>query len=69
MTNTSSGLPSLPRIRSQPILEQIFTHRSLFRRPKRVFEDSPSEANLDNEQWVTCYHDRDCESRLKILED
>lgn len=51
-TNTSSGLPPLPKIRSQPILEQIFTHRSLFRRPKRVFEDSPSEANLDNEQLI-----------------
>jgi len=51
-TNTPSGLPPLPKIRSQPILEQIFTHRSLFRRPKRVFEDSPSEANLDNEQLI-----------------
>ncbi|KAF8492173.1 ribonuclease III domain-containing protein [Russula emetica] len=51
-TNTPSGLPSLPKISSQLILEQIFTHRSLFRRPKRVFEDSPSEANLDNEQLI-----------------
>lgn len=48
--NTPSALPSLPRISSQLILEQIFTHRSLYRRPKRVFEDSPSDATLDNEQ-------------------
>jgi hypothetical protein len=43
-------LPIPPKIRSQLILEQIFMHRSLFRRPKRDFEDSASEANLDNEQ-------------------
>jgi len=51
-TYTPSGLPPLPRITTQPILEQIFTHRSLFRRPKRVFEDSPSDANLDNEKLI-----------------
>ncbi|KAF8469289.1 ribonuclease III domain-containing protein [Russula ochroleuca] len=50
--NTPSGLPSLPMISSELIQEQIFTHRSLFRRPKRAFEDSPSNANLDNELLI-----------------
>jgi len=50
--NTPPVLPPLPKIGSQHILEQIFTHRSLFRRPKRVFEDQPSDANLDNEQLI-----------------
>ena len=48
--NAPSGLPSLPVIKSQRILDQIFTHRSLVRRPKRGFEDSPNDANRDNEQ-------------------
>ena len=48
--NTPSELPSLPVIKSQRILDQIFTHRSLVRRPKRPFEGSPSDANRDNEQ-------------------
>ena len=48
--NAPSGLPSLPAIKSQRILDQIFTHRSLVRRPKRAFEDSPNDANRDNEQ-------------------
>jgi len=50
--NTPSGLPSLPNISSQRILEQIFTHRSLFRRPKRAFEDPPDNPNFDNEQLI-----------------
>ena len=48
--NAPSGLPSLPVIKSQQVLDQIFTHRSLVRRPKRAFEDSPNDANRDNEQ-------------------
>ena len=45
-----SGLPPLPAIKSQRILEQIFTHHSLVRRPKHAFEDSPNHANRNNEQ-------------------
>ena len=48
--NAPSELPTLPAIKSQRILDQIFTHRSLVRRPKRAFEDSPNDANRDNEQ-------------------
>ena len=48
--NAPSGLPRLPEIKSQRILDQIFTHRSLVRRPKRAFENSPNDANHDNEQ-------------------
>jgi len=51
-TNAPSGLPLLPAINSQQILNQIFTHRSLVRRSKRAFEDTPNDANRDNEQLV-----------------
>jgi len=50
--NAPSGLPLLPTIKSQRILEQVFTHRSLVRRPKRAFEDPPSDPSRDNEQLV-----------------
>lgn len=65
--NTPPVLPSLPKISSQQILEQVFTHRSLFRRPKRAFEDSPDNLNLDNEQCATCSFSR--KNQLKISED
>ncbi|KAH9980756.1 ribonuclease III domain-containing protein [Russula compacta] len=51
-TNAPSGLPLLPTISSQQILEQVFTHRSLFRRPRRAFEDPPNNLSRDNEQLI-----------------
>jgi ribonuclease-3 len=48
----SSALPPLPRIGDSRLLTQIFTHRSLARRPKRSFEDSPDDPSPDNEQLV-----------------
>jgi len=50
--NSPSGPPLLPEINSQVILDQIFTHRSLLRRPKRAFEDPPNDSKRDNEQLV-----------------
>ncbi|KAI0246932.1 ribonuclease III domain-containing protein [Lactifluus subvellereus] len=50
--NARSGLPSLPTIKSRRILEQIFTHRSLSRRPRRAFEDSPNDPSPDNELLI-----------------
>ncbi|KAH8994250.1 hypothetical protein EDB92DRAFT_1944133 [Lactarius akahatsu] len=51
----SGGLPPLPHIRDRRLQTQIFTHRSLARRPKRSFEDSPDDPSPDNEQWVYYY--------------
>ncbi|KAI9431500.1 ribonuclease III domain-containing protein [Lactarius indigo] len=48
----SGGLPPLPHIRDRRLQTQIFTHRSLARRPKRSFEDSPDDPSPDNEQLV-----------------
>jgi len=48
----SSALPPLPQIGDNRLLAQIFTHRSLARRPKRSFEDSPDDPSPDNEQLV-----------------
>ncbi|KAN0134762.1 hypothetical protein V8E53_007547 [Lactarius tabidus] len=48
----NDGLPPLPRIGDRRLLAQIFTHRSLARRPKRSFEDSPDDPSPDNEQLV-----------------
>jgi len=48
----NGGLPPLPRIGDSHLLAQIFTHRSLARRPKRSFEDSPDDPSPDNEQLV-----------------
>ncbi|KAI9509544.1 ribonuclease III domain-containing protein [Russula earlei] len=50
--NSPAALPLLPKIKSKPILDQVFTHRSLLRRPKRAFEDPPNSPNRDNEQLV-----------------
>ncbi|KAI9447224.1 ribonuclease III domain-containing protein [Lactarius psammicola] len=49
---SSNSLPPLPLIRDRRLLTQIFTHRSLARRPKRSFEDSPDDPSPDNEQLV-----------------
>ena len=48
--NAPSGLPLLPVIKSQRILDQIFTHRSLVKRPKCASKDSSNDAHRDNEQ-------------------
>ncbi|KAH8989899.1 hypothetical protein EDB86DRAFT_3080665 [Lactarius hatsudake] len=48
----SGGLPPLPHIMDRQLQTQIFTHRSLARRPKRSFEDSPDDPSPDNEQLV-----------------
>jgi hypothetical protein len=45
----SELLPPLPTIHSRRILQRIFTHRSLSKRP-RAFEDSPNDPSPDNEQ-------------------
>ncbi|KAH9959997.1 ribonuclease III domain-containing protein [Russula dissimulans] len=50
--NSPSSIPLLPKINSKIILNQIFTHRSLLRRPKRAFEDPPHDPKRDNEQLV-----------------
>jgi len=50
--NSPSSIPLLPTINSEIILNQIFTHRSLLRRPKRAFEDPPQDPKRDNEQLV-----------------
>ncbi|KIY73961.1 ribonuclease III [Cylindrobasidium torrendii FP15055 ss-10] len=43
-------LPPLPTLLSAAINEQVFTHRSYFARPTRVFEDSPDDPSPDNEK-------------------
>jgi len=48
----SSELPSLPTIRSEQILKQIFTHRSLIRRSRRAFEDTPNDLSRDSDQLI-----------------
>ncbi|KAH9970967.1 ribonuclease III domain-containing protein [Lactifluus volemus] len=48
----SELLPPLPTIHSRRILQRIFTHRSLSKRP-RAFEDSPNDPSPDNEQLVS----------------
>jgi len=48
----SGALPPLPPIVDRRLLTQIFTHRSLARRPKRSFEDSPDDPSPDNELLV-----------------
>ncbi|KAF8258110.1 ribonuclease III domain-containing protein [Lactarius quietus] len=48
----SFALPPLPQIRDGRLLAQIFTHRSLTRKPKRSFEDYPDDPSPDNEQLV-----------------
>ncbi|KAI0294035.1 hypothetical protein B0F90DRAFT_1821627 [Multifurca ochricompacta] len=49
---SSPELPPLPAIKSGTTLRQIFTHRSLARRSKRAFEDSPNDPSPDNEHAV-----------------
>ncbi len=48
----SRALPPLPRIDDGRLLKQIFTHRSLARKPKRSFEDTADDPSPDNEQCV-----------------
>ncbi|KAF8587159.1 ribonuclease III [Ramaria rubella] len=42
-------LPDLPRITSEDINLQVYTHRSVFARPTHVFEDAPGDPAPDNE--------------------
>ncbi|KAI0700620.1 ribonuclease III domain-containing protein [Cytidiella melzeri] len=44
-----ADLPPLPKIKSDELRKQVFTHRSYFARPTHVFEDSPYDPSPDNE--------------------
>ena len=44
------GIPSLPPIKSDAIRMQVFTHRSFFARPTKLFEDEPDDPAPDNEK-------------------
>ncbi|KAF8511252.1 ribonuclease III, partial [Hysterangium stoloniferum] len=43
-------LPPLPRIISDAILLQVYTHRSVYARPTHLFEDAPGDPSPDNEK-------------------
>ena len=42
--------PPLPPNNDDDIRTQVFTHRSLYARPRRVFEDHPDDPSPDNEK-------------------
>jgi ribonuclease-3 len=42
--------PDLPKIQSDVIRLQVFTHRSFFARPTHIFEDHPEDLSPDNEK-------------------
>lgn len=45
------GFPPLPKLYSQKIQTQVFTHRSFYGRPTHVFEDQPGDLSPDNERF------------------
>ena len=48
--------PPLPRIESEAIRLQVFTHRSFFARPTHVFEDPLEDLSPDNEKCALSTH-------------
>ena len=42
-------MPPLPKIYSDHLSMQVFTHRSFYARPTHVFEDMPDDPSPDNE--------------------
>jgi ribonuclease-3 len=48
--NATHPFPPLPKINSEAIRRQVFTHRSFYARPNHVFEDLPQDPSPDNEK-------------------
>ncbi|KAF9498753.1 ribonuclease III [Pleurotus eryngii] len=44
------GFPPIPKINSDAIRQQVFTHRSYYARPTHIFEDQPNDLSPDNEK-------------------
>ncbi|KAF4601802.1 hypothetical protein EYR40_005002 [Pleurotus pulmonarius] len=42
--------PPIPKINSDDIRQQVFTHRSYYARPTHIFEDQPNDLSPDNEK-------------------
>ncbi|KAJ7591464.1 ribonuclease III domain-containing protein [Mycena floridula] len=46
-----ADFPALPKIHSDAIRQQVFTHRSFYARPTHIFEDGPHDLSPDNEKF------------------